>query len=336
MGSRIYKTPPRCRPILTFLPKAGAQPQAQRQQKCLCCIFRNRRSPYGENYDKAGPADLSFTGQNQDTTPDIYDFMYRRYSPVQGRWISPDPAGLAAVDPTNPQSWNRYAYVMNSPLNSIDPLGFGTCSDGTYSACVTASSDNVPTTGACYNVYVDDIYWGNTCAGHGRRGSDQDVRINSERRGGSGNASDPKQAGKSRAQWDCGIAVAKQSSLAGAFGVSEVPVLGDLLGNQAADAAELATNIYDLFKQSGEKQFAAGAAIIVNKGTGYFAEQIKGFIKTDIGFRNKSLAKAISKGFGSRTNLFKVMAKTLGYAKMGGDAIVFGGAFYVSCAAVGE
>ncbi len=30
---------------------------------------------------------------------------------------------LAAVDITNPQTWNRYAYVMNNPLNSTDPLG---------------------------------------------------------------------------------------------------------------------------------------------------------------------------------------------------------------------
>jgi hypothetical protein len=35
------------------------------------------------------------------------------------------PAGLAAVDPTNPQSWNRYSYVGNNPLSSIDPSGLG-------------------------------------------------------------------------------------------------------------------------------------------------------------------------------------------------------------------
>jgi RHS repeat-associated protein len=43
--------------------------------------------------------------------------------PVQGRWIQPDPSGMAAVDPTNPQSWNRYAYVLNNPLSFVDPDG---------------------------------------------------------------------------------------------------------------------------------------------------------------------------------------------------------------------
>lgn len=59
---------------------------------------------------------------NQDTVSGLYDFPAREYS-IQGRWPSPDPAGLGAVDPTNPQSWNRYAYVVNSPLMLIDPTG---------------------------------------------------------------------------------------------------------------------------------------------------------------------------------------------------------------------
>jgi hypothetical protein len=36
------------------------------------------------------------------------------------RWLSPDPV---AGDITNPQSLNRYAYVLNNPTNLIDPLG---------------------------------------------------------------------------------------------------------------------------------------------------------------------------------------------------------------------
>src|SRR5579872_6823811 len=70
-------------------------------------------APFGENYNGSGTQDLSFTGQNQDTATSssggaggLYDFPFREHSPVQGRWISPDPSGLAAVNPVNPQSWN--------------------------------------------------------------------------------------------------------------------------------------------------------------------------------------------------------------------------------------
>ena len=85
--------------------------------------FSGAYAPYGEDYAKTGTTDLSFTGQNQDTISGLHDFMFRRYNPVHGRWMSPDPAGLGAVDLSNPQSLNRYAYVLNNPTNWIDPLG---------------------------------------------------------------------------------------------------------------------------------------------------------------------------------------------------------------------
>ena len=109
-------------------------------------------APYGEDYADSGTTDLDFTGQNQDTVSGLYDFLYREYHPNSGRWIQPDPAGLAAADPANPQSWNRYAYVGNNPLNAVDPLGLwrsdafssgldGSCSiNGFVSACAMVMS----------------------------------------------------------------------------------------------------------------------------------------------------------------------------------------------------
>jgi hypothetical protein len=49
--------------------------------------------------------------------------------------MHPDPAGLAAVDPSNPQSWNRYAYASNSPMNYIDPSGLSDCVPGEWRDC---------------------------------------------------------------------------------------------------------------------------------------------------------------------------------------------------------
>ncbi len=83
-------------------------------------------APYGETYAASGNNDFSWTGINADVesaNPEtLYDFPAREYG-IQGRWPSPDPAGIAAVDSSDPQSWNRYAYVLNTPLNAVDPTG---------------------------------------------------------------------------------------------------------------------------------------------------------------------------------------------------------------------
>jgi RHS repeat-associated protein len=51
---------------------------------------------------------------------DVDYATFRYYSHRFARFISPDPIGGA---PTNPQTWNRYAYVSNNPLSFVDPLG---------------------------------------------------------------------------------------------------------------------------------------------------------------------------------------------------------------------
>lgn len=91
-------------------------------------------APFGESYAILNTPYPSFTGQQQDTVPGsgLYDFLYREYSAVQGRWNSPDPAGFGAADPSNPQSWNRYAYVMNNPLAMTDALGLCSQRAGEY------------------------------------------------------------------------------------------------------------------------------------------------------------------------------------------------------------
>ena len=88
--------------------------------------------PFGVPYSElsGGNGEISFTEQNKDTAWLQYDFRDRQYDPNQGRWLSPDPTGLKAVDFTSPQTWNRYAYVQNNPLALVDPFGDG---DGCYS-----------------------------------------------------------------------------------------------------------------------------------------------------------------------------------------------------------
>ncbi|MGH9413493.1 MAG: RHS repeat-associated core domain-containing protein [Terriglobales bacterium] len=47
----------------------------------------------------------------------------RTYASNVARFLSPDPAGLAAANPANPQTWDRYAYVGNQPLEYTDRTG---------------------------------------------------------------------------------------------------------------------------------------------------------------------------------------------------------------------
>jgi RHS repeat-associated protein len=48
--------------------------------------------------------------------------VFRQYNNTAGRWMFPDPY-LGSYDPSNPQTFNRYAYVLNNPLAYTDPSG---------------------------------------------------------------------------------------------------------------------------------------------------------------------------------------------------------------------
>ncbi|HEU5401424.1 MAG TPA: RHS repeat-associated core domain-containing protein [Terriglobales bacterium] len=83
-------------------------------------------APFGEVYNSA-PIDSFFTGVAMNVEANDYrNFPARDLHTTEGRWLTPDPAGSAAVDLTNPQTLNRYAYVMNNPLANVDPTGMFT------------------------------------------------------------------------------------------------------------------------------------------------------------------------------------------------------------------
>jgi RHS repeat-associated protein len=63
-----------------------------------------------------------FTGQIRDSETGLDFFAARYYASAVGRFTSPDPMNLGA-DPTDPQTWNAYAYVRNNPLALVDPMG---------------------------------------------------------------------------------------------------------------------------------------------------------------------------------------------------------------------
>ncbi len=71
---------------------------------------------------------MRFTGHERDGEGSPYrpslDYMHARYyTPEWGRFLSVD---RGRPDPKKPQSWNRYAYTMNNPINNTDPDGLET------------------------------------------------------------------------------------------------------------------------------------------------------------------------------------------------------------------
>jgi len=48
------------------------------------------------------------------------DYKARFYSPVLNRFIQPDSI---VPNPVSPQDFNRFSYVINNPINLIDPSG---------------------------------------------------------------------------------------------------------------------------------------------------------------------------------------------------------------------
>jgi RHS repeat-associated protein len=73
----------------------------------------------------SGPNKYKFTGKERDTETGLDYFGARYYGSNMGRFMSPDSLPSSAK-PNDPQTWNRYSYVLNRPTVAIDPDGQAT------------------------------------------------------------------------------------------------------------------------------------------------------------------------------------------------------------------
>ncbi len=81
-------------------------------------------APFGQLFNGDDTSDpYKFTGKEYDSESGNEYFGARFYSSVMGRFLSPDPGWTQAADPSNPQSFNQYAYVLNLPTSLDDPNG---------------------------------------------------------------------------------------------------------------------------------------------------------------------------------------------------------------------
>ncbi len=86
-------------------------------------LSEQRYMPFGEVRTDIGTisqTDFGYTGQRSISMLSIMDYIARFYDPGIGRFLQPDSI---VPSPANPQSWNRYSYVLNNPVRYSDPSG---------------------------------------------------------------------------------------------------------------------------------------------------------------------------------------------------------------------
>ncbi|HVE56684.1 MAG TPA: RHS repeat-associated core domain-containing protein [Pyrinomonadaceae bacterium] len=80
-------------------------------------------------YQPANEVRQGYTGYEQDTESGLDFAQARYYNSAHGRFTSVDPL-TASANVKNPQTFNRYSYVLNSPYKFTDPLGLISSSTG--------------------------------------------------------------------------------------------------------------------------------------------------------------------------------------------------------------
>jgi RHS repeat-associated protein len=81
--------------------------------------FGGEQSPYVDTCDQ----NYKFTGKERDGETGLDYFGARYYSNGLGRFMSVDPQRIAIRHLLNPQKLNKYSYVLNNPISSVDPDG---------------------------------------------------------------------------------------------------------------------------------------------------------------------------------------------------------------------
>jgi RHS repeat-associated protein len=78
--------------------------------------------PFGEEITSTASDQYKFASTYRDSATGLDYAINRYYASGTARFLTPDPY-QASGGPADPQSWNRYAYALNDPVNYKDPGG---------------------------------------------------------------------------------------------------------------------------------------------------------------------------------------------------------------------
>ena len=102
--------------------------------------------PYGEEKTVTAEDKQKFATYYRDSQSGLDYAQQRYYSATYGRFTSGDPYA-ASAGPSDPGSWNRYAYVQGDPVNFNDPSGLAREEMCGYPCSINATIGVVPLLG---------------------------------------------------------------------------------------------------------------------------------------------------------------------------------------------
>jgi RHS repeat-associated protein len=121
-------------------------------------VGRQAHLPFGEDFAESGTQQKQhFTSYERDSESSTDYAVNRYYGPALGRFTSVDPFKGSIA---KPQRANRYAYVLNDPINKKDILGLDDGDDDSKDDPVTVPPDLIESIIGCVPIYLDGVIVG--------------------------------------------------------------------------------------------------------------------------------------------------------------------------------
>jgi RHS repeat-associated protein len=149
-GARVAANVPTNTVYYYFSDQIGSLQTVTNSTGTICYDSDNTPNGYRFQYVTTCAQQFGLAAMKLDAAAPNYYTLFRQYSYGTARWLSPDPL---TGDISNPQSLNRYVYVMNNPMGLVDTAGL--C-PGWQMSAVSDSIGNSSGASPTYTTYYYD------------------------------------------------------------------------------------------------------------------------------------------------------------------------------------